>query len=126
MISLAARGGIDIEDIVDQLKSCGTCPSYAVRRAKFGDTSVGSSCPVAVGNALIAMHEEMIQQINFGLIKKVEDEVKLTIDATTVDGVQFQIKPVTFNTVKCPECGGDLVFEGGCNSCKQCGYSKCD
>ena len=126
MISLAARGGIDIEDIVDQLKSCGTCPSYAVRRAKFGDTSVGSSCPVAVGNALIAMHEEMIQQINFGLVKKVEDEVKLTIDATTVDGVQFQIKPVTFNTVKCPECGGDLVFEGGCNSCKQCGYSKCD
>ena len=126
MISLAARGGIDIEDIVDQLKSCGTCPSYAVRRAKFGDTSVGSSCPVAVGNALIAMHEEMIQQINFGLVPKIEDKVELTIDATTVDGSQFQIKPVMSNTIKCPECGGDLVFEGGCNSCKQCGYSKCD
>ena len=126
MISLSARGGIDIEDIVDQLKSCGTCPSYAVRRAKFGDTSVGSSCPVAVGNALIAMHEEMIQQINFGLVPKIEDKVELTIDATTVDGSQFQIKPVMSNTIKCPECGGDLVFEGGCNSCKQCGYSKCD
>ena len=27
---------------------------------------------------------------------------------------------------KCPECGGNLVFEGGCNTCKDCGWSKCD
>ena len=121
MVSLAARGGIDIEDIVDQLKSSGTCPSYAVRRATHGDTSVGSSCPVAVGNALIAMHEEMIQQVNFGMVPKVEDEV--TVEATTVDGRYIQFK---INTAKCPECGGDLVFEGGCCTCKQCGYSKCD
>lgn len=115
MISLSARGGIDIEDIVDQLKSCGTCPSYAVRRAKFGDTSIGSSCPVAVGNALISMHEEMIQQMNFGLVTK---------------GVGCEekdiVKPVVFKTVKCPECEGELVFEGGCNTCKNCGWSKCD
>ena len=26
----------------------------------------------------------------------------------------------------CPECGGALIFEGGCNTCKDCGYSKCD
>lgn len=115
MVSLAARGGIDIEDIVDQLKSSGTCPSYAVRKAKFGDTSVGSSCPVAVGNALIAMHEEMIQQLNFGLVLK---------GITCKEG--DVIKSVTVNAVKCPECGGDLVFEGGCCTCKQCGYSKCD
>ena len=25
----------------------------------------------------------------------------------------------------CPECGGHLVFEGGCNTCKDCGYTKC-
>lgn len=127
MISLAARGGIDIEDIVDQLKSCGTCPSYAVRRAKFGDTSVGSSCPVAVGNALIAMHEEMVHQLNFGLVPKVNNEAdEVIVECTTVDGKYYQLKPKSLNTVKCPECGGDLVFEGGCNSCKQCGWSKCD
>ena len=27
---------------------------------------------------------------------------------------------------KCPQCGGNLVFEGGCNTCKDCGWSKCD
>ena len=116
MVSLAARGGIDIEDIVDQLKSSGTCPSYAVRRAKFGDTSVGSSCPVAVGNALIAMHEEMIQQINFctDIInwKDVPTSVKLE-----------SIEP---SNAKCPECGSKLQFSGGCCTCTQCGYSKCE
>lgn len=25
----------------------------------------------------------------------------------------------------CPECGGKLVFEEGCETCKSCGYSKC-
>lgn len=119
MVSLAARGGIDIEDIVDQLKSSGTCPSYAVRRAKFGDTSVGSSCPVAVGNALIAMHEEMIQQINFNnAIAEISKK-----DETVVREI---VKDLKTSGPKCPECDGDLVFEGGCCTCKQCGYSKCD
>jgi ribonucleoside-diphosphate reductase alpha chain len=26
----------------------------------------------------------------------------------------------------CPECGGTLVQEGGCNVCRDCGYSKCE
>ena len=30
------------------------------------------------------------------------------------------------NYAKCPECGGDLIFEGGCNTCRSCGYSKCN
>lgn len=27
---------------------------------------------------------------------------------------------------KCPECGGDLIREGGCIHCKDCGWSKCE
>ena len=26
----------------------------------------------------------------------------------------------------CPECGEEITFEGGCNICKSCGWSKCD
>lgn len=105
MISLSARGGIDIFTIVDQLKSSGTCPSYAVRAATKRDTSVGSSCPVAVGNALIDMYKEMQEDLNKTL--------------TEVD-----VRPVS--KTKCPQCGGELAFEGGCNTCKSCGWSKCD
>ena len=27
---------------------------------------------------------------------------------------------------KCPDCGGELIREGGCIHCKNCGYSKCE
>ena len=27
---------------------------------------------------------------------------------------------------KCPECGGDILNEGGCKHCKDCGWSKCE
>ena len=26
----------------------------------------------------------------------------------------------------CPECGVEMINEGGCVTCKNCGYSKCD
>ena len=114
MISLSARGGIDIDSIVDQLKSSGTCPSYAVRAATSHDTSKGSCCPVAIGNALIDMHNEMMND----LIDDYEVGDKPT---KIVSSAKAELK-----TVKCPQCGGNLVFEGGCNTCKDCGWSKCD
>lgn len=113
MISLAARGGIDVYSIVDQLKSSGTCPSYAVRTATKHDTSKGSSCPVAIGNALLEMYEEMMDEVGF-----------LDVEEKELEVITPKIVPVS--KAKCPQCGGELVFEGGCNTCKNCGWSKCD
>lgn len=100
MIGLAARNGVDIHAIVDQLNSCGVCPSYAVRKATQGDVSPGSCCPVAVGNALLDMHKEIM-----GTPKEV-------VEDTTAP--------------KCPKCGEPVIQEGGCTICKNCGWSKCD
>lgn len=107
MISLAARAGVGIHQIVDQLDSSGACPSYAVRRATKKDTSKGSCCPMAVGNALLDMWEEMQNETKE--LVPVDVEVTVTVDSS-----------------KCPECGEPLVNEGGCTSCKSCGWSKCD
>ena len=41
MISISARGGIDIYTIIDQLNSTGACPSYTVRRATKGGYQQG-------------------------------------------------------------------------------------
>lgn len=112
MISLSARGGVDIYSIVDQLKSSGTCPSYAVRRATKRDTSKGSCCPVAIGNALIDMYEELQNELGLTDDREVEE--------THIENTTANDKP------KCPECGEPLIFEGGCNICKSCGWSKCD
>ena len=61
IVSLSARNGIAIEDIIDQLQSCGTCPSYAVRTATQKDTSKGSSCPVAIAYAFADMQKEALK-----------------------------------------------------------------
>ena len=113
MISIAARAGVDVYSIVDQLKSAGTCPSYAVRTATKHDTSKGSCCPVAVGYALIDMYKE------------VQSDLGLTPENTKlVKKIQLR-NNITNNSAKCPSCGEALIFEGGCNVCKACGWSKC-
>lgn len=111
MISLAARAGCSVYDIVDQLNSSGTCPSYAVRRATKHDTSPGSSCPVAVGNALLDMQIEINEELEI-------DNPKPTIK-------KKDTKTVILPKYKCPECGNEITFEGGCQTCKNCGWSKC-
>jgi ribonucleoside-diphosphate reductase alpha chain len=101
MISLSARAGVKLDDIIDQLNSCGVCPSYAVRKATKGDTSPGSCCPIAVGKALKEMHNELLG--------------KATVN-----------KPINVNAPKCPKCGAEIIHEGGCNICKNCGWTKCE
>ena len=112
MISLAARAGCSVYDIVDQLNSSGTCPSYAVRRATKHDTSPGSSCPVAVGNALLDMQIEINEELEIDNPKPI---VK-----------KKETKSVILPKYNCPECGIEITFEGGCQTCKNCGWSKCN
>lgn len=121
LISLAARGGVDIYSIVDQLKSSGTCPSYAVRRATQHDTSLGSSCPVAVGNALMDMYDEIQEELglNNEEYEKKENNLKKELD-----------KKVDLSTERnveyCPECGNaSLAPQEGCFTCQSCGWTKC-
>ena len=131
MISLAARGGIDIYTIVDQLKSSGTCPSYAVRRVTKKDTSPGSCCPVAVGNALIDMYKEMKEELgvdedtNESNEKKCNKKKELKSDQRKMNKKSSVIKD-QLNAVLCPICGEPLQASGGCFSCPNDGYSKCD
>lgn len=105
MVSLSARAGVGIDAILDQLKSSGTCPSYAVRTAVKKDTSQGSCCPMALAFALKEMYLEM--QDELGLLETYDEKPYKAINP-------------------CPSCGGELKFEGGCNSCPSCGWSKCD
>lgn len=123
MISLSARSGCDVHTIVDQLNSCGVCPSYAVRKATKNDTSKGSCCPIAVANALLDMYNELQEEL--GLVS--EKRADINSDETSIpdsDECVEQLK--TSSNEICPECGEPLFFEGGCNICKNCGWSKCN
>ena len=120
MVSLLCRAGVDIMTIKDQLDSTGVCPSYATRRATHHDTSAGSCCPMAIGNALVDMWHEMQEGINDD-----EDDMVDAADCASAVPSEQQVSNNGNNAVTCPECGNELVFEGGCNICKNCGWSKC-
>ena len=112
MVSLLCRAGVDIKTIKDQLDSTGSCPSYAARKATKGDTSKGSCCPMAIGNALIDMWEEMQEEIG-------DEDDTIYISAE-------QLVNITPTKNLCPQCNEPLRYEGGCIQCPSCGWSKCD
>lgn len=118
MISLLCRAGVQVKDIKDQLDSTGVCPSYATRSAIKHDTSKGSCCPMAIGNLLVQMQKEIIE-IDTDNNKKTE---KNKGNINSLKSKQSKI----YDSIYCPVCGDKLVFEGGCNNCHNCGYSKCD
>lgn len=122
MISISARAGIDIETIVDQLNSTGSCPSYTARRVTRKDTSRGACCPMAVGNALIDMYNEMQEELR---LEKEAYESGTAKKAAKKAPKPRAVTTLATDKVYCPDCGQPLVFGEGCNICPNCGWSKC-
>lgn len=106
MISYAGKLGGTVEGICDQLNSVPACPSYTVRTVTKKDTSSGKCCPSAIGRALMELKQRYIADHN---------------EMSTAE-----LKPEEVKVSNCPECGAKLNFTGGCNSCPECGYTKCD
>lgn len=98
LLSAGLRGGIPVDYLVEQLNKSGTCPSFQYKKGKGEILSKGKSCSSAIANVL-------------------RDILK-----------EFQDHEDAVNNYKnvCPECGEELIFEAGCNSCRNCGYSKCN
>ena len=102
MISLNLRSGVTIDEVVDQLKGI-HCPACQMVKAK-GGTVDGLSCP---------------------------DIMSRTIKEFTTSGWSVCQKydeddhQVTSAGPRCPECGEPLTMTGGCQSCLNCGYSRC-
>ena len=107
LISLAGKKGATIDEIVDQLNSVPACPSYVVRTKTKGDTSPGKCCPSAIANALKQLNNNFVINHIFEQHPVEVEEEKIEI-------------------AKCPNCGKDLAHTGGCITCFECGYSKCD
>ena len=129
LISLALRSGIPVSEVIKQLKKVHSCPAYRARKIQKGDTSVGTSCPSAIGYAI----EELCNKINDRLFDGTDMDDSLIFDDSDhnmmieswYEDSNSEIEDLTTKPT-CPECGEPLVFEGGCNICKACGWSKCD
>lgn len=145
MVSLLCRAGVDIMTIKDQLDSTGVCPSYAARKATHHDTSKGSCCPMAIGNALVEMYNEMQSElddkeddipITSRKLNKASKTIAENFDKATevVNKVMDKLAQIAkdsgnvYNapTEVCPECGEPIVHIGGCVQCPNCSWSRCE
>ena len=127
VISLAARAGVSLDDILDQLQSSPICASYAVRSATKHDTSKGNCCPSAIGNALADMYKEMMSDIGMDdFFEEDDDEIKTPRqNETPVKVDKTEVKYMPLEEDKCPECGEPLDHIGGCVQCPNCSWSRC-
>jgi len=87
---------------------------------------------MAIGNALVEMYNEMQSELD----DKEDDTLSSKLNATFKELEEASAKTTkSMNEIAsalrnigqtCPECGEPLVFEGGCCTCKSCGYTKCE
>ncbi|HHY09872.1 MAG TPA: TSCPD domain-containing protein, partial [Firmicutes bacterium] len=104
LISLALRSGVEPKQVVKQLRGI-RCPHPI-----WQDGQQVLSCPDAIAQVL----EQYLQ--NNGVEEKTESEIP--------SNPHFKANPAIAGAA-CPECGGILVEESGCNVCVECGYSRC-
>lgn len=112
LVSASLRGGVPFDYVMDQLESCGGCSAYKARQVTKHDTSPGSSCATAIAKALRDMQDKVYSEL-------FDDQEEVAVKSPETPDVKPADKP------KCPECGEEISFEGGCNICKSCGWSKC-
>ncbi len=116
LISVGLRGGVPFDYVMDQLESCGGCSAYKARQVTKHDTSPGSSCATAIAKSLKEMQSEIYDSIETHCGCYCKELTKGGEPSTKLDESDVPV---------CPECGDELFFEGGCNICKSCGWSKC-
>lgn len=86
----------------EQLSKSGVCPSFQYKRGKGETLCDGKSCASAIGNVLRSI-----------------------IRGTKMEELE-QEKDKSRKQSLCPSCEEPLIYEGGCNICRSCGWSKCD
>ncbi|MCF7824756.1 MAG: adenosylcobalamin-dependent ribonucleoside-diphosphate reductase [Candidatus Marinimicrobia bacterium] len=120
LISLSLRSGMDVTEIIKQLKGIsGPNPVWE-------NGQLILSTPDAIGKAL----EQHMAEFNSD---STGARLRSAVEKETHEndhGAHFNmVEPSNGAALKamtiCPECGSTISHEGGCLLCHNCGYSKC-
>ena len=112
LMSVALRAGVDSDELIRQLKGI-RCPS-TIRQQGMAVTS----CPDAIAKAI----EKVMQASKTNQIPPCPPPM----GAGRKGRPAPNMTPAESKLAKyCPECGAQLEHEGGCVTCRNCGYSKC-
>lgn len=112
--SAAMRNGMAIESIIDTTKGvkCSACTNMKGKSKQIDGLSCGD-----VLARTIKEEYEILKQL------KKENNVFAKSD---IENSNKNSGPCLDNCSKCPECGSEIQFTGGCMVCGDCGWSKCD
>lgn len=111
-MSLLQRVGGSFEMLEESFKGIGSCNSFVHARSKGAKLSKGSNCGQAIFNTL------------YDFVKRMEkNEGRYVLKQNFAEG-NPNLPVVVSNP--CPSCGKPLHRQGGCYTCDECGFSKCD
>lgn len=111
-MSLLQRVGGSFEMLEESFKGIGSCNSFVHARSKGAKLSKGSNCGQAIFNTLY----DFVKRMN-------KNEGRYVLKQNFAEGNPNL--PVAFSN-PCPSCGKPLHRQGGCYTCDECGFSKCD
>jgi ribonucleoside-diphosphate reductase alpha chain len=112
LVSIALRSGLDARRVVNELKGI-RCPS-TIRQNGMKCTS----CPDAIARVIekaLAMQEG----------SRAPELPALAAAAHAPHEADVPLEAVAARIRFCPECGAPVEHEGGCVTCRQCGFSRC-
>lgn len=119
LCSSMLRAGVAVEAVIDSAKGV-KCSSCARSKKKVD----GLSCGDIVAKAIETEYNYRKGKKNTKKVEKIAEKVEKIEEKLKIFKYE---KPIIIEDIKakCPECGTELSFTGGCNVCPSCGWSRC-
>ncbi|HIE09785.1 MAG TPA: adenosylcobalamin-dependent ribonucleoside-diphosphate reductase, partial [Armatimonadetes bacterium] len=111
LISVALRSGIEVEEIIEQLKGI-RCPM-----PRWDEGAVIRSCADAIAKAI---------EIYLGRDVRERSPAEPQVMSAPKEEKRKQLATMVGLSPQCPECGGMLEVVEGCVVCRSCGYTRCE
>lgn len=131
------RYGGTIDSIEKAFEGVGGCNSFVAERAKGNKLSIGNNCGTAILKEIKMFLKEIdSKDIYSNPIKTNSNEIIKSNKSNEVNN-KFTPEELEFKKEngdiafamrysKCPSCGESLQHVGGCISCPNCSFSKCE
>ncbi len=105
--------------------------SKGIYSLKSGDLEIGNllNTDISIEEKAATLYSSMLLRhgVNIKYIIKTAKKVNQNITSFSSAMCRVLAKYIPVETEgKCPDCGADLIHEGGCIHCSQCLYSKCE
>lgn len=137
LISIALRAGVDIKEIIEQLRGIRCHSTLRQKGLKV------LSCPDAIGRTLEKVLNMQVEVKDVETIEELTTAIEesnlscggncslcstqCSRSTVAIEETSATVeKDLNWSTIKyCPECGYKVQHEGGCMICRNCGFSKC-